>query len=176
MGHLGQAASRKLKPADLADLYAQYPSLKSSAHRITSKDNDEYNCVAWIPKEFDRWYEPGIYWPPGIPEPPELLEIECYVALFESWGFERCGGASFETGFLKIAVYGRGDRFCHVAKQIRGGGWSSKGGVLHDFRHDSLDALHPCGIMENARPVLFMRRQDDGRDPQHLERTGIIPA
>lgn len=90
MGHVGEDPSCALKPVELADLYAQYPSLEGSDHRITSKDNDAYNCVAWIPREFDRWYEPGMYWPSGIPEPPERPDIECYEALFASWGFERC--------------------------------------------------------------------------------------
>ena len=162
---------------DLADLYAQFPSLAHSQHRITSEDNDQYNCAAWIQRDTSHWYEPGMpNWPAGLPEPLDGDDLHCYIALFQSWGFELCDDPSHETGFLKIAVYTIGAKFCHVAKQIRDSDWSSKAGVLHDFRHESLEALHPCGIMEDARPSVYMRRPDDGTDPQHLERTGLIPA
>lgn len=111
-----------------------------------------------------------------MPEPENGDDLHCYVALFESWGYEPCADASHETGFLKIAVYAIGARFCHVAKQVRGTGWSSKGGTLHDFQHATLEALYPCGIMEDARPTVFMRTEDDGTDPQHLERGGLLPV
>jgi hypothetical protein len=174
---VGQAATqRALNAPTLDDLYAQYPSLREAEHNITSIANDEYNCVAWVPKELDRWYEPGIYWPKGIPEPDDERDLCCYVALFESWDFEPCDDAAYEPGFLKVALYEHQGVFKHVAKQLRDGTWSSKAGVLHDFRHHALDDLHPSGIMENARPSVFMRRPDDGSDPQHLERTGLIPA
>jgi hypothetical protein len=163
-----------LEAAELADLYAQYPSLAASSHCITSGPTDNYNCAAWVERDLTHWYEPGMYWPEGVPEPDGPDDLDCYVALFESWGFETCEDSDHETGFLKIAIYAVGARFCHVAKQIRRSDWSSKGGSLHDFRHASLDALHPSGIMENARPTVFMRRPDDATDPQHLERTGLI--
>jgi hypothetical protein len=115
-------------------------------------------------------------WPDNLPSPSNGDDLHCYIALFESWGFQCCEDSTHEDGYLKIALYSTGARFCHVAKQIRGADWSSKAGVLYDFRHSSLDSLHPSGIMENARPTVFMRRPDDGRDPQHVERTGLIPA
>jgi hypothetical protein len=164
-----------LKSASLDDLYAQYPSLAESEHRITSLCTDDYNCVGWVPRELNRWYEPGLYWPENVPEPDGPEDLDCYVALFESWGFEICGDGGYEVGYLKIAIYAHEETFQHVAKQIRGGGWSSKGGNLHDFSHKRLDALQPCGLMLHAVPVRFMRRHDDEKDPQHLERTGLIP-
>lgn len=163
-----------LKRAELADLYAQFPSLAGSRHSITSEDTDQYNCAAWVERDLSHWYEPGVYWPDGLPEPDGREDLHCYVALFERWGFEVCDDPSHEAGFLKIAIYAVESRFCHVAKQIRRCDWSSKAGVLHDFRHGSLEALHPSGIMENARPAVFMRRPDDGTDPQQLERIGLI--
>jgi hypothetical protein len=165
-----------LERASLADLYAQYPSLIESSHLITSGPTDKYNCAAWVERDLTHWYEPGLYWPDGLPQPDGLDDLHCYVALFELWDYEGCAEPDYEPGFLKIAIYAIGSRFCHVAKQIRGSDWSSKGGGLHDFRHGTLDALYPSGIMENARPTMFMRRPDDGTDPQHLERAGLIPA
>lgn len=157
----------------LEDLYAQFPSLRSSPHRITSQPVDDYNCVAWVERALTRWYEPGFYWPAGVPEPHGDDDLDCYVALFESWGFARCSGSTYEPGYLKIALYADGQAFQHVAKQLRDGAWSSKAGRLHDLRHDDLDALHPSGVMRNARPVLFMRRPDDGASMAN-EETGLI--
>jgi hypothetical protein len=173
VGRTGQALELALSAAPLEDLYAQFPSLRDSRHRITSSPTDEYNCVAWVPRELDRWYDPELFWPDDIPKPDGDDDLDCYVALFESWGFERCEDERYEDGFLKIAVYTVGQSFQHVAKQLRDGSWSSKGGVLHDFRHCTLDALQPSGIMVNARPSVFMRHNDDG-ESQELERTGLI--
>jgi hypothetical protein len=156
-------------------LYAQYPSLRESTHNITSLPTDEYNCVAWVSRELNRWYEPGICWPAGVPEPVDAAsDLESYVALFEHWGYERCCDGSYEDGFLKVALYADGQSFQHVAKQLRDGTWSSKAGTLHDLRHASLDALWPCGLLRNARPAAFMRRLDDGATSQAVEMTGLI--
>jgi hypothetical protein len=158
------------------ELYARFPSLADSTHKITSEDTDEYNCTAWVERDFHHWYEPGIHWPDGVPEPEsDDDDLHCYIALFESWGFERCRDGSHEPGYLKIALYSVGSRYFHVAKQIRHAEWSSKAGVLHDFRHESLGALKPSVLMDNAEPTVFMRRPDDGTDAQHLERGGLIP-
>lgn len=173
MGRLGQATERALSAVPLDDLYAQFPSLPGSPHRITSAPTDEYNCVGWVPRELNRWYDPELFWPDDVPKPDSDEDIQCYVALFESWGFEVCKDEHYETGFLKIALYIARGSFQHVAKQLRDGSWSSKAGVLHDFRHCTLDALQPSGIMANAQPSIFMRRNDDG-GPQELEQTGLI--
>jgi hypothetical protein len=55
-----------------------------------------------------------------------LRDVQCYIALFERWGYVPCANADYEPGFLKIAIYALDDSFQHVAKQLRGGGWSSK--------------------------------------------------
>jgi hypothetical protein len=155
-------------------LYVQFPSLHESPHNITSEPTDVYNCVGWVHRELDRWYEPDIYWPDDVPEPAGEDDLDCYVALFETWGFVRCDDADYEEGFLKIAIYADDGSFQHVAKQLRDGTWSSKAGRLHDLRHHALEALHPAGIMRNAHPVVFMKKQDDGSDSQELERRGLM--
>jgi len=161
--------------SELEDLYAQFPSLSASRHQITSQPTDGYNCVAWVERALDRWYEPGIFWPSGVPEPDGDEDLECYVALFRSWGFEVCSTPGYEAGCLKLALYADGRCFQHVAKQLRGAaaGWSSKAGVLHDLRHQELDALHPSGVMQDARPAIFMKRPDPGHS-MGLEETGLI--
>jgi hypothetical protein len=125
---VGQAAKHSLNAPSLDDLYAQLPSLFESEHNVTSEPDDEYNCVAWVSKELQTWYEPGFTWP--VPEPEDERDLCCYVALFESWGFEPCDDADYEQGFLKIALYQDQGIFQHVSMQLRDGTWSSKAGVL----------------------------------------------
>jgi hypothetical protein len=170
---VGQDPRHSLTKLD--DLHAQFPSLAACSHRITSPPDDNYNCVAWVNRTLDRWYEPGINWPSDVPEPDGDEDLACYVALFEKWFFETCDGPEYEPGFLKIAIYADGQFFQHVARQLRDGSWSSKAGRMHDLRHQELDALHPSGIMRNARPVVFMKREDDGTS-MALEETGLVLA
>jgi hypothetical protein len=158
------------------DLYAQFPSLLGSGHRITSEATDTYNCVGWVRRELDRWYEPEIFWPEDVPQPVDDDDLPCYLALFESWGYVRCAGPKYEQGFLKLAIYADEQAFQHVAKQLRDGTWSSKAGHLHDLRHNELEALYPCGIMRHALPVAYMKKIDDGDDPQDVELSGLIVA
>lgn len=166
---------RGVRPlTDLADLYAQFPRLSASGHRITSEPSDLYNCVAWVERDFERWWEPGFHWPLGAKEPSGDADVDCYVDLFEKLGFERCDSSDAEPGFLKIALYAENHRFHHVAKQLPSGAWSSKAGPLHDFRHEALTACDDCGVMRAAQPELFMRRSYDGADDMSLEETGLI--
>jgi hypothetical protein len=159
--------------AKLDALHAQFPSLASSDHSITSRPTDEYNCVAWVNRETGHWFEPGIYWPVGVSEPDGDEDLDCYVELFEKWGYEVCATSSLEAGYLKIAIYADGQLFQHVARQLRDGRWSSKAGKLHDLWHRDLYALHPSGVMRDARPTVFMRKPDNGGDMQ-MEESGLI--
>jgi hypothetical protein len=163
-----------LNPPSTEDLYAQYPALRASSHKITSPCNDKYNCAGWVQSAMTSWVEPGFFWPSNAPVPMGPNDLDCYVAVFRSWGFEICESPDLEDGFLKIAIFATGQEFEHVAKQLPSGAWSSKGGPLHDFKHDELEALSGCGVMRNACAVRFMRRQYDGRDPMELEENGLL--
>jgi hypothetical protein len=157
-------------------LYERLPRLEPTNHTLTSQDTDKYNCVAWITRDMERWWEPGFYWPPGVPEPdsPEN-DLGCYLTLFEELGYEACAGPDLEPGFLKIALYARDEAFHHVAKQLRSGAWSSKIGYSFDLRHDDLDALYDGAFFERATATVYMRRPDDGADPMEIEESnGII--
>jgi hypothetical protein len=171
---VGAWKARVLSPPSAEDLYLEYPRLSSSDHKITSEANDQYNCVAWVDRVMNHWFEPEIFWPPGVPVPLGQDDLDCYVALFRQWGFEECASRCLESGFLKIAIYAVGQEFEHVAKQLPSGQWSSKGGVLHDFKHRELDALGDCRAMRRAEPALFMRRPYDGSDLYEVEENGLI--
>jgi hypothetical protein len=122
----------------------------------------------------DRWFEPEMFWPDGLPVPLGNADLDCYLALFRSWGYEECDSHDLEEGFLKIAIFASGEEFEHVAKHLPSGAWSSKGGTLYDFRHGTLDALGGCRVMPNATLARVMRRVYDGVDPYENEEHGLL--
>jgi hypothetical protein len=158
---------------DLEDVYAHLPRLRESDHRPTSPPDDEYNCVAWIDQDIERWWAPGFYWP-DLPTPDGESDLHCFVTCFERWGFQVCDDPSFEDGYLKIALYAVGETFHHVAKQLPSGSWSSKIGEAHDVKHAELEALCDAVMFQRAVPTVFMRREYNGRDPMELEETGLL--
>ncbi|HWB22032.1 MAG TPA: hypothetical protein VG652_04000 [Gaiellaceae bacterium] len=160
---------------DLADLYARIPRLAEADHRITSKPA-EYNCVAWVTRDFAHWWAPGIHWPPPpFPQPrgPDD-DLDCYIALFELWGYELCESEAYEQGWLKLAIYADGSAFHHVAKQLPSAAWSSKVGEAHDLRHVELEPLNQAAYWPGATASVYMRRPDDGTDPFTLEEGHLL--
>lgn len=159
---------------ELEDLFAQFPGLCATPHKITSGPSDEYNCVAWVQNDMDHFWDPDQTWPDQVDPPTDPHDdLDAYLALFRWMGFEECATGELEPGYLKIAVYsathpGLGDprhEFSHVARQLPSGRWSSKGGVCHDFRHDELEPLEGAGALSNAVVTHFMRRRDEGSHP-----------
>jgi hypothetical protein len=69
-------------------------------------------------------------------------------------GFERCNNGDLEDGYEKIAIYTKGRKFCHVARQVPDGRWESKLGTLDDVIH-GLEAVE--GQLYGAATI-FMRR------------------
>lgn len=128
-------------------------------------------------RDIKHWYEPEFFWPPGVSEPsPDAdADLDCYLELFRTWGFENCNSLGPEDGYLKIAIFATDQEFNHVAKQLPSGRWSSKGGVLHDFRHGTLDALGNSPVMPRAELVCIMRRPFEGdADSFKIEEHGLI--
>lgn len=174
MDPLGRSKGAYYLTPSIDELYAQYPRLKGSDHKITSQADDRYNCVAWVERDMGSWIEPDLFWPDGVPEPLGPADLDCYLALFRSWGFEDCDSSSLDFGYLKIAIFATGEEFHHVAKQLPSGAWSSKGGPLYDFKHGDLGAICECGIWRNAMPLHFMRRSYDGSDSFEMEENGLL--
>ena len=160
--------------ADLSDLYDRFPRLADEPHEITSEPA-KYNCVAWVEGLTDRYIDPEMDWPAGVPKPPadQDDDLDYYVAFFRYHGYEICADASLEAGYTKIALFADNGWFAHVAKQMPSGKWTSKAGFLHDLSHDRLEALQDCGLARNARPERFMRRLRTTA-PKDQERLGII--
>ncbi len=88
----------------LDDLYDRLPALTPGNHEITSHPTDGYNCVAWVCRELDEWWEPGFCWFDDIEVSDEGADIDAYVELFRRWGYEPCDDAAYESGYLKRGV------------------------------------------------------------------------
>src|SRR4051812_8585354 len=97
--------------------YAVFPFLTPINHQITSPEAPSYNCVAWAAGNTDFWWQPGTYWP--IPVQPGDYGPGVLEQLFLSLGYKDCGNnAALEPGFEKVALYGSGVYYTHVARQL----------------------------------------------------------
>jgi hypothetical protein len=131
------------------DVIIQYfPKLNSdSAFQITSPMDKNYNCIAWaFGLHKDRWMQPfpqgiqldGVYywWPDGV---KKGLDVNAYIAAFQSKGYEVCDNFELEDKYVKIALYENfvnGQLICsHAARQKLCGTWMSKLGPSHDIEH-----------------------------------------
>jgi hypothetical protein len=147
----------------LTTLENAFPRIVGRPYSKTSPITDDYNCVAWVSRDTDHWWEPcvdGAYWPRAVD--PEDLPIDAdlpeYLEVFGSLGFVECADATLEPGVEKIAIYAEGQRFDHVAYQRSDGEWSSKMGPYNDIRHESTDVL--IGARPGGYPAvaLYMAR------------------
>jgi hypothetical protein len=117
---------------------SDFPRLTPVNHRVTSPPDLEYNCIAWAAGDTTRWWQPGIYWP--VPTPADDYGLGVLEQLFLSRGYADCSmDACLETGFEKVALYGGGLLYTHVARQLPTGKWTSKLGGAVDIEHNTPD-------------------------------------
>ncbi len=102
---------------------------------ITSPQTEEYNCIAWAYEDNEAWYWPDndlAYWPDNI---PNTLEVNSFVELYRSIGYEITDNEQYEEGFLKVAIYTKNGIPQHAARQINAHYWTSKLGKEFDISH-----------------------------------------
>ena len=129
-----------------AALKKKFPKLNSKNHKVTSEEDEDYNCVSWAigPAFRGRWIEPlgskGTYWPLNV---PRGTSVQNFVQLYEVLGgFSICKSSKLEKGVEKIALYGGSSgNFLHVARQLKNGKWTSKLGDFEDISHATLAVL-----------------------------------
>jgi hypothetical protein len=137
--------------------YAAFPNLRASAHRKTSEPASQENCIAHAAGARGEWWEPiiGRFWPVGAPFYNH--RIDSLVRIFERMGYVLCESAEHEPEYQKIAIYGVGDQYTHVARQLQENGtWTSKLGAEDDINHATLEALADG---EYGRVARIMRRR-----------------
>ncbi|MCI0685205.1 MAG: hypothetical protein L0Y71_24160 [Gemmataceae bacterium] len=138
-------------------LDAIFPRLADGGYAVTSARSRRYNCVAWAAGDDGRWWWPGLdleveYWPAGV---PRVEALESFQAVFAQLGYVVCADENPESGFEKIAIFTSNSiEPKHAARQLPGGRWTSKLGVLEDIEH----GLHDLEGDEYGTVRIVMKR------------------
>jgi hypothetical protein len=110
----------------------------------TSPKTTLYNCLAWALGDSQRWWWPtqrrGVYWPAGMRCDNS---IEAFDEFFVGGGASIVTEQSFESGFIKVALFAMGAVPKHVSRQLANGMWTSKMGSSLDISHSLLDVEGP---------------------------------
>jgi hypothetical protein len=168
-----------------AEIDAAFPTLQRDGYTVTSPNTDRYNCVAWVVRDKEKWWEPaldGAFWPRVVADADLDVDDDLheYTYMFGSLGFEECGDGALEDGVEKIALYAKetdiGASFDHVAFQTSDGKWSSKLGKLNDIRHANPTSVSGDGFQEYAPVALFMKRPRQPHDLADLPTGLLLPS
>ena len=119
------------------ELEKLFPNLVSKDFSITSPNDPSYNCVAWAADDTTKWWEPDplklYYWPPGI---AREYSLSAYESVYKMIGYDKCNiDESYESGFLKVALFAKSNCPTHASKQVDSEGWTSKLGGNVDIEH-----------------------------------------
>jgi len=132
-----------------------FPELQSDAYEETSPQTSGYNCIAWAAEDTEKWWwpSPDSFWPlDSIGDET----VESFQRAFQTArGYAVCEGGDPEQGFEKVAIFARGQRVTHMARQLQSEVWTSKLGSGWDISHKSLAGVN-CS--EYGEAVSFMRR------------------
>jgi hypothetical protein len=135
-----------------------FPALRGSAYRVTSPEEDTYNCIAWAAGDTTKWWwpdEPGhpdsAYWPAGV---PRVETLEAFRQAFATLGYVVCNDDQPETEYEKIALFALVGTPKHAARQLPSGRWTSKLGPMEDIEH----ARHDLTGLVYGAVALVMKR------------------
>jgi hypothetical protein len=126
------------------DLPSEFENLLPGTFEITSEWSGVYNCIAFAANDTHRkWWPVPLadarkdrYWPEGAPRTEKLRS---FVRAFEiEGGYQPCDSVELENGVEKIAIFMRGPKPTHMARQLPNGKWASKLGDKEDIHHNSL--------------------------------------
>jgi hypothetical protein len=152
----------------VTDLQRHFPKLTPGSYTCIGVATAQYNCIAWAAGRTDRFWavaadpsDPRFYWPPGF---PREFSVAVLVQIFESLGYGICADGAFEQGYEKIAVFGKGPKGMHAARQLQDGQWSSKLGSSELIVHE-LEAVAGYTGAEYGDITHFLRRPLDEPKP-----------
>jgi len=142
---------------DKTEIETLFPRLSIGDYEITSPKSSEYNCIAWVVGDTERWWWPDemyqYYWPETILRKDTM---DAFIAAYETLGFEVCTNGHLENGFEKIAIYvNSSGNPTHAARQLPNGEWTSKLGNIEDIKH-SLEGLEGSNY---GKVTSFLKRK-----------------
>ena len=134
-------------------LTQKFPSLTLTPFEVTSECDDFYNCIAWAANDNKNWWWPDPFgdWPAGCPRAETLI---AFRKAFETLGYAPSNYSDEWDQFEYIAIYLRGSKPSHAARQLDNGRWTSKVGPVWDISHE----LVGLNGAEYGNPNLFMKR------------------
>lgn len=116
-----------------------FPGLKNSDWKITSPNDNSYNCISHAVNVIDVFWWPDPwgfgYWPDDQRGEPTT---DRFITIFNGMGYAECNDSSYEKGLDKIALYCEGNLVNHAARQLSNGVWTSKLGRDVDIEHSLL--------------------------------------
>ena len=132
-----------------------FPGLARTKFQITSPPSDEYNCIAWAAQDNTQWWWPdeasATYWP------AEAIREETLIAFEQAFAglvFAHGDHHDLEEGTDKIAIFAKGGKPTHAARQLPNGQWTSKLGLAEDMEHE----LHALEGEIYGKVALIMKR------------------
>ncbi len=135
-----------------------FPALVGREYRVTSPEDDQYNCIGWAAGDTNRWWWPRKeeppgknYWPAGIPRAETL---ETFRDAFATIGHVVCNDDRVEVGYEKIALFALQGVPKHASRQLSNGRWTSKLGPNVDIEHE----LHDLTGIVYGSVVMVMKR------------------
>jgi hypothetical protein len=134
------------------------PNLNRSNTEKTSPSGRYANCIAWAAgRKYGLWWPRNLdaHWPSYAPNEETVAAFE---AVFNGLGYSNCKDGSLEEGYEKIAIYARGSKPTHAARQLADGRWTSKLGDCPDITHEDLRTLEDGYYGQVAR-IMKRRRQ-----------------
>ncbi len=142
----------------VAPIEQAFPGLLGTGYRVTSPQDEHYNCIAWAAGDASNWWWPdepdqpeSAHWPLGVPREETL---DAFRQAFATLGYVVTSDECPETGHEKIALFALAGVPKHAARQLSNGGWTSKLGPMEDIEH----ALHDLTGMVYGSVVLLMKR------------------
>ena len=136
-----------------------FPKLGPTDFKITSEEDEQYNCVAHAADESGRFWDPMMpppyYWPPGV---AREVTLSSFVAAYATKGYEPTDSFDAEKGYEKVAIFVDDQGVPkHAAKQLPNGRWTSKLGEEWDIEHRTLAGLSGK-IYGNPKQALRRRK------------------
>jgi hypothetical protein len=118
-----------------------FPGLVGKEYRVTSPEDEDYNCIAWAVGVADDWWWPDEmgkgHWPVNV---PREATVDAFRLTFMTVGFAECADEKVEVGCEKIAFSANAQGVPkHAARQLLTGRWTSKLGKMEDIEHDLRD-------------------------------------
>jgi hypothetical protein len=117
-------------------MYSNYfPNSNNNNFIIKSPVDNNYNCIAcaYGTNQCRMWPNKiGFYWPQNV---PNAEDINSFIFLFESIGYEKCTDGLYEEGYEKVGLYEKNNLPTHAVRQIDTNWWITKLGIHHDIIH-----------------------------------------